>query len=175
MSYSNSVTTDFFRDAFAADNAATSFTNKIPTATKPTGAGVVDLYDASDPRCVRPYIAKFIQLVPYGTTTDNTTFDLRLWAWNKAHFSTPIWVPQLLLDLTCTLGNIDGTALATSGLMVDTIVINEGDTNAALISTADDTIASILVHLRGAEVLEFSLDLTGAVSANCLYRLLDQS
>lgn len=161
--------------ALAANSTATSFSAKIPTVTQPTGAGVWDLLDASN-RNKDGGTAKYVQLIPYGTDANNETFDMRLWGWNKTADATPVWIPQLLLEVQCTLGNIDAAAIAASHFMVDTIVIVEGDTAGAegLINTAADTPASILVRLRGVELIEFAFDLTGGAAANCLWRTLDE-
>jgi hypothetical protein len=170
-----SVLTDVFRDAFTTDATTTSFTAKVPTTTKPSGSGVVDMYSTTDPRRARPYLANYIQIVPYGTTTNDTTFDLRIWAWNRNSDSTAIWIPQILYQASCTLCSASGAALATSGLMVDTItaVISGTDVTKLEHGTPNNTPSSVMLWTRGAEILEFDIDLTGAVSANVLYRLLD--
>lgn len=168
-----SVSVRDFRRALAANSTATGFTAKLPTATKPASAGVIDLFaDSGEGINAPPNIPKYAQLVPYGTDSNDQTFSQRLWGWSAT--DQGVWIPQLLLQLDVTLGNIAATAIAASHLLADTIALAAGDAHAEMISPANDTPASVLVHLRGSQLIEFDWDMTGAASANCLWRLMDQ-
>lgn len=166
-----------WRRARETNSTATSFTAKTPTATKPSGAGVLDLFTMTPPFGLGSRGPKFCELQPFGTDAADETFDLRLWAWTPTSniANTGLWIPRLLVELNVTLGDIAATAIAASHFLADTIAIAAGDANAPVISPANDTPASILVHLRGAELLEFDFDLTGAAAANCLLRVFDQN
>ncbi len=170
-----------FRLAFAANATTDSFTNKIPTLTAPTGVGVFDLLDPAVGLGAEPYIPTRLMLAPFGSDADNEAFDLRLWGWSKIKVSagpTFVWVPQLLVQLAVTLGNIDAAALFASNFMADTIAVTDGasgsdEYGASIISTVLDTASTVLVGLRGCERIEFAVDIGTAASGNCLWRAVD--
>lgn len=171
------ATANALRKALTTNSTATSFTAKNATTTKPSGAGIFDLL-AVDVNVSSQGMAKFIQLIPFGTNGDNDTFDMQLWGWSKTTDTTPVWVPQLLVELNVVL------CAATQGeadtYLADTLTIAKGDADASKISPAGTSnfVASILVHLRGCELIEFEFDLAGgqeAVSCNSYWRLVDQS
>ena len=178
-----------FRPARTSLGTATSFTAKIPTATKPSGSGVIDIFDCKWGIATETYMPKFMQLVPYGTDANNEQFYMRVIGWSPTDVKymsdgtppagNPIWIPQLLLAVTVTHGNIGATAIGASHFLADTIDFLDGDTDASIINPADDLPASAILHLRGCHLIEFvfSLDaaLTEGAGANCLWRPFDQS
>lgn len=170
-----------FRKARATNSTATDFTAKNATTTKPSGTGVWDLISGDDRVTFGHEIPKFVNLVPYGVGADTTTFALRLWGWNR--LAPPgtadadlIWIPQLILELAVTLSTPTATPIGASNVFADTIAVTDGPEAAGgwrdLISPASDTPASILIHTRGCEILEFDFDMTGATSGNCLWRFM---
>lgn len=173
-----------FRKALEENSAATSFAAKIPTTTKPEGDGVVDLFDSDLGLAINTFIPEWVQLIPYGSDAADETLNMRLWGWSKT--VDGIWIPQLLALLAVTLGNIDATAIAADNFLADTIAVTEGSeddssstdgTGGALadeISPADDSTASVLVQLRGCQLIEFDFDMVTAASANCLWRVMDE-
>ena len=183
------ATSLMYRRAVSTDNTASSWTVKIPTATEPSFSPtscIGPVWWLRDPNLdigVSGKVPKFLNIVPYGTTTNNQTFSVRVWGWNRMPLiTTPLWIPTLLVELVGTLSSaIDATALSTSGLGCDTITATYGATDektlgVSLISpTTDIGQASALVHLRGAEYIEFAFN-TGAsaVSMNALWRCMDQ-
>ncbi len=69
------------------------------------------------------------------------------------------------------------TGVGTGNFQSDTLTIAAGDTNSPIISPSSNTGASILVHMRGCELIEFDWDLAGAqegVSMNSLFKFMDQ-
>ena len=172
-----SVTAHPFRKAVTVSATSTSYTAKVPTTTKPSGTGVFNLFDRDLGIAIDTYIPKYLLLVPFGSDANDETFDMRLWGWSKTLEATPLWVPQLIADLNCTLGNIAATALGTNHFLCDTIVIDKGSAEKTFLdptSPADDTTGSVLAFLRGVELIEFDFDLTGGAGANCLWRPLDE-
>jgi hypothetical protein len=170
------VTAYPLRRALTANSAATSFTAKIPVAVEPSGAGVFDLFDRDLGFAIDTYIPRGIQVIPFGTDANDETFDMRVWGWSKVH-AADLWIPQMLGDLTVTLGNIAATAIGADHFLSDTIVVNEGSaetTSTDLVSTADDTPASVILYLRGCQLIEFDFDLTGGAAANCYFRPVDE-
>lgn len=165
-----------FRQARSVNATATSLTSKTPTATKPSGEGVIDLFNAAYGIATNTYMPDFMQLVPYGTDADNEQFDMRVVGWNRTAISgvSELWIPQLLLQSVVTMGNIAATAIGANHFMADTMTIAEGDSSEKVISSADDTPASVLLNLRGCELIEILFSLTAALTegtgANCLWR-----
>lgn len=156
----------------------------VPTTTKPSGAGIIDLFDGDYGLATNTYMPKFVQLQPYGTDANDEQFEMRVLGWSKTagdigNITAESWVPQLLVKVTVTMGNIAAAIYGTNHFLADTIVVDKGDGDASVISPADDTPASILLHTRGCELLQFDFSLTTAltegVAANCLWRAFDQN
>lgn len=183
-----SVTINPFRAALATNSTATSFVAKAPSLTKPSGAGVIDLLDASLGLSASAIGPKFVQLIPFGTDGSNDTFDMQLWGWSRTALApstygttAETWIPQLLLELNVVLGNIASpvnSIKAAAQYLADTITIAKGDADAQEISPATDYAGSILCHMRGVQLLEFGFDADAGAQAcagaNCLWRLMDQ-
>lgn len=167
------------RKALSSNSTASAFTAKIPVATEPSGSGVFDLFDADLGLATNTYVPSSIELIPFGTDANNETFDMRLWGWTKVHLSS-LWIPQLLAEFNVTLGNIDGSAIAASHFMMDTIALVDGSaetTRVDLVSTANDTTGSVSVNLRGVRYIEFDFDSAGASPAaamNCYWRVVNE-
>jgi hypothetical protein len=174
-----SCTAHKFRKVLSANSTSTGFTAQTPTATEPSGEGVLNLLSSELGWGGGVHVPRHLVILPFGTNGDNDTFDLRVYGYSPTNDSTPIYVPQLLIDVSIVLGNIAATAIAADTFMADTITVNEGPAVgnfSDLISTADDTPASILIHTRGCEIMEFDFDLAGAqegVSMNAYWRMMD--
>lgn len=168
------------RKASSTNSTATAFTAKIPTATKPSGAAVHDLFDGDYGVAIETYLPDYVQIIPFGTDGNNDTFDMRLWGWSRAYTGTSseLWIPQLLASLSVVLGNVDGSAIAASTFLADSITVNVGAAAGQfrdLVQTANDTPASVIFHIRGCELLEFDFDLAGgqeAASMNAYWRMM---
>ena len=173
-------TAHVFRRAFTTNVVLDSFVGKTPTTTKPSGTGVFDLFSGDYGVATAAWVPEFLQLVAFGDNADNETFDLRLWGWSRdSTHPNPIWVPQHLLQVAVTLGNIAATALGTDNFLADTITVTKGadeesGLGASVIAQANDTPASILVGLRGCELIEFAVDIGTAAGGNCLWRAVEQ-
>jgi hypothetical protein len=159
------ATTAFlFNKAFSNDSTAADFTAKAPRTTAPSGAGVVAIPQL-DTR-----VENLVFLQPYGGNDNNDTFDLRVWGWTK-QAGADYWIPVLLLELNCTLGNIAATGLSANAKLCDTLAIAKGDATAKLVSSANDLPAHVVLDAMGCQYIEFDVDLTtGGDYANCLYR-----
>lgn len=176
------ATAEPLRRALAANSTAAAYPTSVPVAVKPSGAGIFDLYDKDlgiNHRAGNS-LQRYVLLIPYGSDAANETFNLQLMGWSRVEDSAlaPLWVPQLLGLFAVTLGAGTATALGASNFLADTIVITKGAADGgynSLISGANDTPASILVDVRGCEILQFGFDIgdSGAASANCLWRMVD--
>ncbi len=175
------LTINPLRRARTTNSTSTGFTAKIPTTTEPitslTG-GVNDLLDPTLSLHLGQAASRFLEILPFGTAANNNTFDMRVWGWSKTIDATPLYIPKLLLQLNIVLGNVDGSAIASNTFFADQITIAYGDTNAPVISTANDTPASIIVHTRGSRYIEFDWDLAGiseGTNMNAYWHVFDQS
>ena len=123
-----SATATKFRKALTTNSTATAFTQKEPTTTEPSGDGIWDLQADSTAVGQGIMVPSYLQLVPYAVGAGtNDTFDMRVIGWNPTNDDTTIYIPQLLLDVTVTLGTAtgnDGTAIVDSGLMPLSIAVN---------------------------------------------------
>ncbi len=177
-----SVSAQPYRLALATNSTATGFTSKTSTTTKPSGTGVFDLFGTTLSVGLGGNVPRFIELQPFGKDGNNDTFDMRLWGWSRVVDSTlavpaTVWIPKLLAELNVVLGNIALTGIGTGNFQSDTLTIVDGDSASPVISPASDTGASILIHMRGCELIEFDWDLAGAqegVSMNSLFKFMDQ-
>ena len=171
------------RKALATNSTATEFTAQTPTATEPSGDGVFKLTDSKYGVGVNGKVPDRLFLQPYGGNASNDIFNMRLWGYSKTHlpdFSDAyVYVPILLGEWACTLGNISSTALGTNMLLVDTLVLTYGDANERTLgntvaSPANDVAgARAIVFTQGVEYIKFDFDMdTGGDAANCLWRAL---
>lgn len=152
-----------FQRALATNSTASAFTAKIPVAVEPSGTGIFKMENP---------IPTFLQLVPFGTDANDETFDFRLYGWTRIH-SERIWVPQLLADVSVTLGNMSAAVIAASTFLADTLTYNDGPPAGpfqSLIDAQEDLPASVMVHTRGCEYIEFDFDMVLAASGNVLWR-----
>jgi hypothetical protein len=167
------------RRARTTSSTSTGFTAKAPTATKPSGAGVFDLFDRGTGLGLEPHVPSHILIQPWGTNGNNDTFSMRLWGWNQVESSGTdheAWIPFLLAELTVVLGNVAG--IGTDEFLADTIAVTDGSGEEYfrnLHSPESDTPASIILHLKGAELIEFDFDLAGGqegVAMNAYWRAM---
>lgn len=168
-----------FRKALSAITANTTYSAKVPTTTKPAtsatlGQAIIDLFDPAYGLSPNTFVPKYIHLVPYGSDANNETINMRLYGWTRTNDATPVWVPQLLLDLAMTLGNISATALEAGCFMVDTITLTSAPDEATEISPTNELPGNILTHIRGCELLEIEFDVGTGAGANCLWRVMDE-
>jgi roadblock/LC7 domain-containing protein len=178
-----SVTSRDFVKALAANSTSDAFGTIIPAVTAPVSAanlGVFDLFSQELGWGGANLVPSHLQLMPYATAANNVTFGVRAWGWNKVSGSE-LYVPQLLVNLAVTAGNIAATVLGTNHFMSDTIAVTDGAADNAewlsLISDVLDLGSSIIVHTRGCRWIgvEFNVGATTetATAANCLVRPMD--
>jgi len=158
------VAAQTLKRAFLTNQSDGSFPSRIPTITEPqTGSGIIAATGTT------------LEVHPYGTGADNTTFSMRVIGWRKI-LHTPaarefLWTPTIIAELLCTNSAAVGIALSplsTSERFADTITLGAGGV-AVLFSPANDTPARALVDIDGFDKIEFTFDMTGATDANVLY------
>ncbi len=164
--------------ALATNSTASSFAfDGAPTRTLPTRAGFYEIARGDN-----GVVPSLIGVKPYAVASDNHTFSMRVWGWQRlqigASATTPgnpwYYVPHLLIEVDLVVGNIAATDLAANTKFCDTITFVAGDETARIVSTENDTIAHFLVDLSGSRYVEFdfSLDSGSATSMNALRWLL---
>lgn len=157
----------------------TSFPSKVPTNTEPTGdagtAGGASVIDLSQGNIA---VHNGVALIPYGLGDENDVFAMRIIGWKRVGTvaATLLWIPVTLAELTCTMGTSVGVAAMTilnTERFCDTIVLVTGndDVSIDIVSPADNTIAHVMMDVKGFKKLEVCFDMTtgSPTSANCLY------
>jgi hypothetical protein len=147
-----------------ATSATGSFPSKVPTATQPTGAGVV-----GDP--VVQGAPQWIQVIPFGDGADDSTFDLRVIGWKVSDLG--LWVPTILAQAACTLSTavgVDTYEATSSQRFADTISLTQvrADVDSKVSSPTGNLVASFQVETRGCAFIEVTFNLGTATGANAL-------
>ncbi|NBT57466.1 hypothetical protein EBT16_01665 [bacterium] len=147
-----------------ATSATGSFPSKVPTATQPSGAGVV-----GDP--VVQGAPQWIQVIPFGDGADDSTFDLRVIGWKVSDLG--LWVPTILAQAACTLSTavgVDTYEVTSSQRFADTISLTQvrADVDSKLSSPTGNLVGSFQVETRGSAFIEVTFNLGTATGANAL-------
>lgn len=149
-----------------ADSTDTSYPSRGPTATKPSGDGVLSTFPV-------PGVAyKNLALVAIGTGSDENTLKLRVLGWSKVG---TLWVPTILCELTCTLSTLTGV----SGQTVDNLhrfadlLDATGYSNVTIRAGVSDAYPAVaLMTVDGYELIEVIFTRNSSSTAcNALVRL----
>jgi hypothetical protein len=154
-----------YQKARAALSTDANFPSIVPTATAPSGTGVV-----SNPK-VGNEAPNWVQIIPFGEGADNSTFDLRVIGWKPS--SLGLWVPTILAQAACTLSAAVGVAgyeVIDTQRFADTIALTQVLTSvdSKLSSVGSDLVASFQVETRGCAFIQVTFDLGTATGANAL-------
>lgn len=174
-----------FHYALTTNSTSTGFTAQNATTTEPSGAGVFDLFSINNSVGGAPTVPKWIKLIPFGKDGADDTFDMRLYGYNATEITgtltSPIYIPQLLVDISVVLSAITFTDHAANTFLADTITVNDGAADNAdwlsLVSPAEDLVANVIVSTRACRYIKFDWDLAGGqegVSMNCLFAAVDE-
>ena len=155
-----------------ANSTDTSFAAKVPTTTKPSGAGVVEMSPGGTSENT---ILSYLMVIPFGTDANDETFDLRMFGWSAvAGDGDTVYVPVRLLQASCTLGTATGvnsSNFENENFLADTIASVTGSGLNSVVSPADNTVAHLIIDATGFGQVEIIYDLTGAASAGALVRM----
>lgn len=145
--------------ALATDSVAGSFTAEAPTATEPSGPGIFSAEGCEE-----------LQVFPYGTGSDNDTFNIQVIGWRKyGGGAVPLWVPVEIATLACTVGTQVGVANAdinASHRFADTITLTSGI--AVIPSITPNTCGYFVVDLTKYSKVEILFDRVLATACNAL-------
>ncbi len=160
----------------------------IPTITEPSGTGTsatnASIIELCSPGSGGQMTQNLLLILPYCVGNDNVTFSVRVIGWRfipKDSVGPGLWIPVNLGEFACTgsaVVGIAGYTILSSERFADTITETKGSTAGLaaaenIISTANDTIASILLDLRGFQKVELAFDRGGsATSCNALLALI---
>jgi hypothetical protein len=113
--------------------------------------------------------------MPFGVGTKGNTFAMRVTGWQVTldAVNTPLWVPSVIAEFTCTLGAAVGVAASTvlaTEKFCDTIAMVTGNANVDNIisSPANDTPATVQVLLNGCSLVSVQFKVATATSGNAL-------
>lgn len=156
--------------------ATNGYPTRIPTITKPSGAGVIAMGDGGS------ICPQWIRFLPLGTGANDTTFLMKVLLWKPTRLApgVPLWIPEVLGEWTCTLGTsvgVAGSDLAAAQTFCDTITMTGGPTFVTTgappivekwfqVSPLADQIGSITVPSLGARLVE-AIYSTGGVATDC--------
>jgi len=178
--------TDSFRRFFATNAVTTSFDALIPTATEPTGDGVIKLDIGTS-------MSNNLLVAFFGSGSDNNTFLARFTGWKQALYTpnrvpaetvptvAPLWIPVPLYQFTVTLSQqvgVSGAVVTDTDRFADTIAITLGNelTDVTKISPADSTaaianvIGNVMFDVKGFSKLQMQVNRnSSASSGNGLY------
>ena len=174
ISHPSTMITPEFR-ALTNNSTEGDFLQRVPTTTRPvsvdseTPTANAAVFGASDNAVV---------LVPFGTGSNDQTFDIRVYGWNRS--SGDLWYPTMLIELTCTISTalpgVAGADVIATEYFADEIVpdvTNTGTDNYELISPKSSIgVAKVIVDHFGSELIELQFDLLTAAGANALYRFI---
>lgn len=128
---------------------------------KPTGANIYDLSGG-----VGGCGHNRARIIPYADGTDNQTFDMRVYVWNKylATSDNPTsviyWVQVMLCQVACVAGSVNGPTTEYPQT-VDTITQTYPTapvSSVEIVSNAADIGAHICVDLKGGQLLQIVFD-----------------
>lgn len=178
------------RLARLVNQTSSSFVTKSPTITPPTLDDPSTATGQIGFELTRPEggaTENAVKIVPIGVGSDDTTFSLRVIGWDRTIgkaggivTDTCLWVPIKLVEVQCTLGATVGVANAiadASTRFADVITLTGTSGNAGvdvdIVSPADDTIAHLVVDLKGSAILEITFSTgSSATSCNALWSLM---
>lgn len=141
-----------------------TFPARVPTATQPSGAGVL-----GDP--IVQGAPQWVQVVPFGDGADDSTFDLQVIGWKVSDLG--LWVPTILAQAACTLSTavgVDGYEVTSALRFADTIALTQvrADVDSKVSSPTGNLVASFQVETRGCAFIEVTFNLGTATGANAL-------
>jgi len=151
---------------------ASAFTAKDATLTTPIESQTTGIFSTVISQSRR---SNMIEAILFGSDAVDKLFVARFTGWSKAADKVT-WIPQTLVEVTCTLGASKGVSLGeivVADLVCDTLVLLTGDNQSKIISPADNTgNASILFDPKGHEFIEVDFNVSTAASANALFALV---
>lgn len=157
----------------SANSTASSF-------TAPTCVSSTSNTDAPTTTAIKS-TGNAMNVLPFGAGSDTQTFSMRVIGYSKHQTSASAkqWVPHIICQLACTLCPQTGATATTkptsSELICDTITITNGTKSAVVDTQFADTAAIAVVDITGYEYIDFTFDMTGATSGNCLYQMLEDT
>ncbi len=154
-----------------AGTTQATFVGRTVMTTEPTGSNVINMQ--SNGWGLGVNVPNRLKVIPVGGTTENVTFDMRMWGWNKLA-TTNHYVPTFLVHVSCTNGTIPVAALGAGAMAVDTLLLVAGTSNVDVLhSPANNTPAYAIVKVQGCQYVDFDWDMTGAVNGNALVAPVD--
>lgn len=179
MAQATTILTHFeeFVKCRSVNQTSNGYVSKLPTGTEPsgdantaTGASVLDIGHKGS------VASNGLIIVPYALGSNDNTFSMRVLQWRRIGRDplTALWIPVKLLEVTGTLSStpvgIAGKEILNTEMFCDTITLvgTSGNANVSceIVSPADNTIAHIMLDLKGAQKVELTFT-TGASATSC--------
>lgn len=148
--------------ARAASSISNAFTAPAPTATKPSGAGVLD-FSIAPPAWLRVF--------PFGAGVDNSTLTVRLIGWSLVG---ALWVPSVLCQFDATLSTavgVSGSDVTDTERFADTVAdptIGAAGVTCQPYSPANNIPGFMLLDACGCTLFQLDTSVGTATSGNAL-------
>ena len=172
-----------FRKARITNTTDSSYPTRAPQLAKPKGTGNAVGQTTSavfESRGTGEYVQNSILIVPYGNGSNDNTGFMRLISWRPVQDplqvqgqADKVWIPVPLFDVEYTLGaqtGVTGGTISTE-FFADTISITGTTANQGVsidvVSPANDTIAYLVVDIRGTTLLEIIFNTNSSSSTDC--------
>lgn len=149
----------YFR-ALKVNNTASSFSATVATITEPSNDGVI----------VNANGYETMDLLLFGAGSDDQTFDARVIGWRSTGGGVPLWIPSVIVEVSCTLSaavGIAGCDMINTDRFVDIVTINKGIGVASTV-LSDASGSMLTIDISGFAKLELTFDLTGNTNCNAL-------
>lgn len=154
------------RAVLTAGTTQATFVARTVMTTEPTGGNVINLATNDWGHGIN--VPDRLKVIPVGGTTENQTFDMRIWGWNKLA-TTNHYVPTFLVHVSATVGSVPIAALGAGAMIVDTLLLVAGTSNVDVLhSPANNTPAYAIIKVQGCQYMDFDWDMTGATNGNAL-------
>lgn len=149
------------------DSTANAYTDPVASLAEPVADGVVNVAGVFN------QVQADIILQPFGTGAAGTTFNLRVHGWKKGALG--LWIPETLLEVTCTLGTKVGVAASDvldTNKFCDTIALVFGIANVSesVLSPTGNLFATVTFDLKGCRKFQAEIKIGTATNGNALWR-----
>jgi len=150
----------------------TAFAAIIPTTTKPSGDGVLNMVMEGH----GAHLFNQVRFVFLGTAANNNIYDYQLTGWlpnGDPEVAATVWTASIIAMGNVVLGNIDASAFTTDGFVADRVTVEAGIDAIDAVSPGDtghaDEPGQLVVDNHGWWFMKMDFDVDTATSANALW------
>lgn len=176
------LSTRYAKALVNGNSTATSYSSSIvPTATEPQGTGSDITDGVVNAGLAGQESPNRVFCIPYAAGVPGQSFSMRLWGWD--HIGTDsrslVWIPNLLCELSCTLGAQNGVPgferlIQDTEYFCDTLAVTAGSLGfmGDLVSPGNGLVGYAVVELKGCRKFQFDFQApsaNGGIAMNVLW------